>query len=49
MVLLQGLISGIGKGIVGTVTKPVVGVLDLASETASAVRDSSKRLVLILT
>ena len=28
---------------VGTVTKPVVGVLDLATETASAVRDSSRR------
>lgn len=40
---LQGLISGLGKGLVGTVTKPVVGVLDLASETATAVRDSSRR------
>ncbi|GLH07616.1 Vacuolar protein sorting-associated protein 13D [Gryllus bimaculatus] len=39
---MQGFISGLGKGLVGTVTKPVVGVLDLASETASAVRDSSR-------
>jgi vacuolar protein sorting-associated protein 13D len=33
---------GFGKGVVGTVTKPVAGVLDLASATASAVRDTSK-------
>ncbi|XP_073974267.1 vacuolar protein sorting 13D isoform X3 [Rhodnius prolixus] len=39
---IQGTISGLAKGLVGTVTKPVVGVLDLASETASAVRDSSR-------
>lgn len=39
---LQGVISGLGKGIVGLVTKPVIGVLDFASVTASAVRDSSK-------
>lgn len=38
----QGFISGFGKGLVGTVTKPVVGILDLATETASAVRDSSR-------
>lgn len=39
---VQGVFSGIGKGLVGAVTKPVVGVLDLASETARAVRDSSR-------
>lgn len=39
---LPGFISGLGKGIVGTVTKPVIGVLDLASETANAVRERSK-------
>ncbi|KAJ8964860.1 hypothetical protein NQ314_004578 [Rhamnusium bicolor] len=39
---LQGAFSGLGKGIVGAVTKPVVGVLDFASETARAVRDSSR-------
>lgn len=38
-----GAISGIGKGLVGVVTKPVVGMLDFASETARAVRDSSRR------
>lgn len=39
---IQGLVSGIGKGIVGAVTKPMVGLLDLTSETARAVRDSSR-------
>ncbi|CAG9818576.1 unnamed protein product [Phaedon cochleariae] len=38
----QGVFSGLGKGLVGAVTKPVVGVLDFASETARAVRDSSR-------
>lgn len=37
-----GLLSGLGRGLVGTVTKPIIGVLDLASETASAVRETSK-------
>lgn len=40
---LPGVFSGLGKGLVGAVTKPVVGVLDFASETARAVRDSSRR------
>lgn len=40
--LLQGFFTGLGKGVVGTVTKPVAGVLDFASEAASAVRDTSK-------
>lgn len=39
---IPGVFSGIGKGLVGAVTKPVVGVLDFASETARAVRDSSR-------
>lgn len=33
--------TGIGKGVIGTVTKPVVGVLDLASGAANAIRDTS--------
>ena len=37
-----GLFTGFGKGLVGTVTKPAVGVLDLANGAASAVRDSSR-------
>ncbi|XP_063799608.1 intermembrane lipid transfer protein VPS13D isoform X1 [Pseudophryne corroboree] len=38
---LSGFISGLGKGLVGTVTKPVAGALDFASETAQAVRDTA--------
>ncbi|CAL4145247.1 unnamed protein product, partial [Meganyctiphanes norvegica] len=37
-----GFFSGFAKGMVGTVTKPAIGFLDLASGTASAVRDTSK-------
>lgn len=40
---VAGFLAGVGKGLVGTVTKPVIGVLDLAAETASAVRDTSRR------
>ena len=36
------MVAGFGKGLVGTITKPVAGVLDFASGTASAVRDTSK-------
>ncbi|EDW76798.1 uncharacterized protein Dwil_GK18894 [Drosophila willistoni] len=39
---VPGFLSGLGKGIVGTVTKPIIGMLDLASETASAVRETSR-------
>ncbi|XP_050720689.1 intermembrane lipid transfer protein VPS13D-like isoform X3 [Eriocheir sinensis] len=39
---LPGFISGFAKGMVGTVTKPAIGLLDLASSTSLAVRDSSK-------
>ncbi|XP_058818048.1 intermembrane lipid transfer protein Vps13D isoform X2 [Topomyia yanbarensis] len=44
----SGFITGLGKGLVGTVTKPVIGVLDLASETANAVREQSKNSSRIL-
>ncbi|XP_042334804.1 vacuolar protein sorting-associated protein 13D isoform X2 [Sceloporus undulatus] len=37
----SGFISGLGKGLVGTVTKPVAGALDFASETAQAVRETA--------
>ena len=40
---MQGFISGIGKGLVGTVAKPTAGLLDLASGTAAAVRTSAKQ------
>ncbi|XP_069775082.1 intermembrane lipid transfer protein VPS13D isoform X2 [Narcine bancroftii] len=36
-----GFFSGLGKGLVGTVTKPVAGALDFASETAQAVRETT--------
>lgn len=39
---LSGFFTGFGKGVVGTITKPVVGMLDLASETATAVRETSR-------
>ncbi|XP_012530446.2 vacuolar protein sorting-associated protein 13D isoform X2 [Monomorium pharaonis] len=37
-----GFFAGFGRGVVGTITKPVVGVLDLATEAASAVRETSR-------
>ena len=39
---MSGLFTGFGKGLVGMVTKPTVGILDLATGAASAVRDSSR-------
>ncbi|XP_064107510.1 intermembrane lipid transfer protein VPS13D-like isoform X2 [Macrobrachium nipponense] len=39
---IPGFISGFAKGMVGTVTKPAIGFLDLASSTSLAVRDTSK-------
>lgn len=39
---VQGAFAGVGRGLVGMVAKPVVGVLDFAGETARAVRDSSR-------
>ncbi|XP_045062820.1 vacuolar protein sorting-associated protein 13D-like isoform X2 [Coregonus clupeaformis] len=38
---VSGFFSGLGKGLVGTVTKPVARALDFASETAQTVRDMS--------
>lgn len=31
----EGLVKGIGRGVVGVVVKPAVGVLDFASQTAT--------------
>ena len=39
---LQGLVTGFGKGVIGTVAKPLAGVLDLAYGAASAVRHTSR-------
>ncbi|KAI2809880.1 Vacuolar protein sorting-associated protein 13D [Blomia tropicalis] len=40
---VTGLLSGFGKGILGTFAKPAVGMLDFASSAATAVRDSSRK------
>ena len=36
------MIAGIGWGVVGTLSKPAIGVLDLATGAANAVRESSR-------
>ena len=35
---LLGFVAGIGKGVVGTVAKPITGTLDLVSNTSAALR-----------
>ena len=40
---MQGFLLGIGKGVVGTVAKPVAGLLDFASGTTAAIRESMSR------
>jgi len=37
----QGFIKGVGKGLVGFVTKPVVGVFDLASNVTEGIRNTT--------
>ncbi|XP_077510398.1 vacuolar protein sorting 13D isoform X2 [Amblyomma americanum] len=39
---VQGLLTGLGKGLIGTVAMPAAGILDLVTEAASYVRDTSK-------
>lgn len=39
---ISGIVPGLMWGLVGTISKPALGVLDMATETASAVRESSK-------
>nr|XP_037268534.1 LOW QUALITY PROTEIN: vacuolar protein sorting-associated protein 13D-like [Rhipicephalus microplus] len=39
---VQGLLTGLGKGLIGTVAMPAAGLLDLVTEAASIVRDTSK-------
>ena len=41
---LEGLISGFGKGLLGTVTKPTVGMLDFATGVSSAVRETIRKI-----
>jgi vacuolar protein sorting-associated protein 13D len=42
---MSGAFVGLGKGAVGTVSKPVVGILDLATGIASAIKETSKTTV----
>ena len=35
---LLGFVAGVGKGVVGTIAKPIAGTLDLVSNTSAAVR-----------
>lgn len=39
---ISGAFTGLGKGAVGTVSKPIVGVLDLTNGIASAIRETSR-------
>lgn len=39
---VRGAFTGLGKGAVGTVSKPIVGMLDFANGIASAIRETSK-------
>jgi vacuolar protein sorting-associated protein 13D len=39
---VSGAFAGLGKGAVGTVSKPIVGMLDFTNGIASAIRETSK-------
>ena len=39
---VEGLISGFGKGVIGTVTKPALGILDFATGAAATIRDGAR-------
>lgn len=39
---ISGAVVGLGRGAVGTVSKPIVGVLDFANGIASAIRETSR-------
>ncbi|XP_054162795.1 intermembrane lipid transfer protein VPS13D-like [Oppia nitens] len=41
---VPGIFVGLGKGLVGTITKPAVGMLDFATGAASAVRESTRKI-----
>ncbi|RWS28180.1 vacuolar protein sorting-associated protein 13D-like protein [Leptotrombidium deliense] len=40
---LTGFFSGFGKGVIGTITKPTVGMLDFATGAANVIRESSRK------
>lgn len=39
---VSGAVAGLGRGAVGTVSKPIVGALDFANGIASAIRETSR-------
>ena len=39
---VEGFISGFGKGVIGTVTKPALGILDFATGAAATIRDGAR-------
>lgn len=41
---VEGLVSGFGKGLLGTVTKPAVGILDFATGVSTAVRETVRKI-----
>jgi vacuolar protein sorting-associated protein 13D len=41
---MTGAFAGLGRGAVGTVSKPIVGMLDLATGVATAIRETSKTI-----
>jgi len=45
---ITGFFTGLGWGLVGTITKPAIGVLDLATGAATAVKESSKSVYKLL-
>lgn len=38
----QGFVKGLGKGMLGAFTKPAGGLLDFATDTASAVKEAAR-------
>ena len=40
----QGFFTGVGKGLLGTVAKPVAGLFDFASGTTAALRETTSRV-----
>lgn len=41
---IEGLVSGFGKGLLGTITKPTVGLLDFATGMSTAIRDTVRKV-----
>jgi vacuolar protein sorting-associated protein 13D len=41
---IGGFFAGLGKGVAGTITKPVAGLFDFASNTSAALRETTSRI-----